>query len=139
MIAHHSPPYIDTILSEVFRWAPPVPLALMHRSLEPDVYKSCYFLAGTTIIPNVHGICHDENRFPEPSKFRPELFLNENTDFDPMAMGGFGYGRRICYLALNSSWLTIAQILAAFIIFPKRDENGKEKLAPPEWNSGLVM
>ncbi|KAF9449497.1 cytochrome P450 [Macrolepiota fuliginosa MF-IS2] len=134
-------PYIDAIISEVFRWAPPTPLAVMHRSQEPDVYKGYYFPAGTTFIPNVYGIFHDEKRFPEPFKFRPERFLGENADFDPMAMGGFGYGRRICpgrHVALNSAWLAISQILTAFTISPKRDENGKEKLVPPQWNSGLI-
>ncbi len=49
---------------------------------------------------------------------------------------------RICparYVSLNSAWLAIVQILAAFTISPKRDESGKAKLEFPDYVSGLVV
>ncbi|KXN83648.1 O-methylsterigmatocystin oxidoreductase [Leucoagaricus sp. SymC.cos] len=131
-------PYIDAIISELFRWATPTPLAIAHCSQQPDIYKGYYFPSGTIFIPNVHGIFHDESRFSEPFKFKPERFLAENADFDPFNMGGFGYGRRICpgrYVALNSSWLAIAQMLAVFYISPPKDK----ELPPPDFVSGLVV
>ncbi|KAJ3574094.1 hypothetical protein NP233_g1993 [Leucocoprinus birnbaumii] len=131
-------PYIDAIIAEVFRWATPLPLAVPHCSQEPDVYKGYYIPSGTIILPNVYGVFHDEARFAEPDAFRPERFLEENADFDPINMGGFGYGRRICpgrYIATNSAWLAIAQILAAFIVSPKHDG----ELKSPEFVSGLVV
>lgn len=135
-------PYIDAIIAELFRWATPTPLAIAHMSQAPDVYKGYYFPSGTLFIPNVHGVFHDESRFSDPFRFKPERFLNENADFDPFNMGGFGYGRRICpgrYVALNSSWLAISRMLAVFNISPAKDENGKEKITPPEFVSGLVV
>lgn len=77
-------------------------------------------------------------------------------------MGAFGYGRRyshthvffyyfhsegpfcsrICpgrYVTLNSAWLAIVQILTVFTISPKRDKDGKAKLEPPAYISGLVV
>lgn len=135
-------PYIDAIIAELLRWAIPTPLAFPHVSEKDDVYKGYYFPSGTTFIPNVYGIFHDEKRFSEPGKFRPERFLEENSDFDPMTMGAFGYGRRICpgrHVALNASWLVIVQMLTVFIISPKLDEKGRAKLDPPNFDSGLVV
>lgn len=145
---------------------PPVsapPPFISFRYILNDSPSQCSHI-GTIFVPNVFGVFHDERRFSEPFKFKPERFLNENADFDPVNMGAFGYGRRyvlplhipwkrlltmkwvvlfrICpgrYVALNSAWLAIAQILAAFTISPKRDENGKEKLSPPDFVSGLVV
>ncbi|KAJ3574093.1 hypothetical protein NP233_g1994 [Leucocoprinus birnbaumii] len=117
-------------------------IAVAHQSQEADVYKGYYFPSGTTFVPNVHGAFHDESKFSEPFRFNPERFLSENADFDPFSMGGFGYGRRTCpgrYVALSSSWLAISRMLAVFNILPTQDENGKAKVTPPEFISGLVV
>lgn len=88
-------------------------IGIPHKSQEPDVYKGYYFPAGmptllffcfgslikkgTTFVPNVIGVLQDEAIFPEPKKFKPERFLNENVGFDPQNMGGFGFGRRYTF------------------------------------------
>ncbi|KAJ3574076.1 hypothetical protein NP233_g2003 [Leucocoprinus birnbaumii] len=135
-------PYIDAILAELLRWAIPTPLAFPHVSERPEVYKGYYFPSGTNFIPNVYGIFHDERRFSEPFKFKPERFLGDSVEFNPLTMGAFGYGRRICpgrHVTLNAGWLAIVQILTVFTISPKIDEHGRVVLNPPTFDSGLVV
>ncbi|KAJ3574088.1 hypothetical protein NP233_g2007 [Leucocoprinus birnbaumii] len=135
-------PYVDLIIAELLRWRPTAPLGVHHQSQQPDIYKGYYFPSGTTFIPNIWGVFHDEKIFSEPERFRPERFLKENAGFDTYTMGAFGYGRRVCpgrYLADSSMWLALAQILSAFIIQPKRDGQGQEVLPSLDYKGGLVM
>ena len=44
------------------------------------------------------AILHNANLYPEPEKFKPERFLNEDGTFrnDPTITLAFGTGKRIC-------------------------------------------
>jgi cytochrome P450 len=73
---------------------------------------------------------HDPATYPEPSKFRPERFLDPLTsapsDF------AFGFGRRICpgrFFARDMMWSAMANMLAAFEFLPATDADGRP--APP--------
>jgi cytochrome P450 len=76
---------------------------------------------------------HDPATYPEPSKFKPERFL----DSDPAARAPFpeaawGFGRRKCpgrSLALDTMWIAMASMLAAFEFLPATDADGRP--APP--------
>jgi cytochrome P450 len=78
--------------------------------------------------------------FPDPSTFNAERFL-QTRDADSQerecdkALGdfvlstAFGFGRRVCpgrHLAMNSAWLSMAQILATFDILKEVDKQGRE-------------
>jgi len=46
-------PYIQALMTEVLRWAPVVPLGVLHTSREDDCYENYHIPKGTWILPNV--------------------------------------------------------------------------------------
>lgn len=46
-------PYITTIVKEIFRWSPLVPIGATHRSMEDDVYNEMFIPSGTTLLENI--------------------------------------------------------------------------------------
>ncbi|KAF7348418.1 Cytochrome P450 [Mycena sanguinolenta] len=84
-------PYCEAVVREVFRWRPIVPLAFAHVTSEDDIYEGYFIPKGTTVLPNVWAMVHDESRYPDPDKFSPERFLNAdgqlNADDHILAFG----------------------------------------------------
>jgi len=124
-------PYLKVMLYELFRWCPPGPLGSPHRLTENDVYNGYFIPAGSMVFSNLWSILHDPATYPEPSKFKPERFL----DSSPRASfpeAAFGFGRRKCpgrALAWDSLWIAMASMLAAFEFLPAMDADGRP--APP--------
>lgn len=124
-------PYLKAVLYELLRWSPPGPLGIPHRLTENDVYNGYFIPAGSLVFSNVWAILHDPATYPEPSKFKPERFLDP-TARAPLPDAAFGFGRRKCpgrSLAWNTVWLTMAGMLAAFEFLPATDADGRP--APP--------
>ncbi|KAG8877883.1 hypothetical protein FRB97_002954 [Tulasnella sp. 331] len=130
-------------------------IGVPHRLVQEDVYEGQVIPAGTTVFVNVWGILHNEHRFPDPSTFNPDRFLNMNRSDDDSAGidsvhdkatstinpwdVGFGYGRRVCQgipIAETELWITMATILACFEITPKADPETMEPLLPKASWSG---
>ncbi|KAH9167840.1 cytochrome P450 [Lactarius sanguifluus] len=124
-------PYLKAVLYEVLRWNPLAPLGVPHLLTENDVYNGYFIPAGSMIFFNSWAILHDPTTYPEPSKFKPERFLDPAARA-PLPDATFGFGRRICpgrFLALDTVWITIASMLAAFEFLPEIDAGGRP--APP--------
>ncbi|KZT41728.1 cytochrome P450 [Sistotremastrum suecicum HHB10207 ss-3] len=124
-------PYLEALLSEIFRWKPIGPLAIPHRLTEDDEYNGYFIPAGTQIIANLWHCLMNDHDFPEPSVFRPERFIEgeklQSQCFEVQELA-FGIGRRVCpgkYFASSALWLTISVILTLFDISKAIDENGK--------------
>ncbi|KAI9442829.1 cytochrome P450 [Lactarius psammicola] len=116
-------PYLKAMLYELLRWNSPAPLGFPHRLTEDDVYNGYFIPAGSMILSNSWAILRDPATYPEPSKFKPERFLDPAAR-PPLPDAAFGCGRRICpgrFLALNTLWITIASMLAAFEFLPATD------------------
>lgn len=46
-------PYIEAIVKETLRWAPPLPIGATHRLMEDDVYLGMFIPGGATIVENI--------------------------------------------------------------------------------------
>ncbi|KAF9783497.1 cytochrome P450 [Thelephora terrestris] len=137
-------PYIVAIVKETLRWAPPAPIGTTHRLMEDDVYRGMFIPGGATVIENIWAVCYDETAYPEPHKYNPARFLDENGRIDSSVKDPearvFGSGRRICpgrHLALRMLYLTIARILATFDIFPA-DKDGRPSVPEARYNKSLL-
>lgn len=93
--------YLDQVISETLRKWPS--LASIDRrcgkthSCEYDVGKRFQFEKGIAILVPVYGLHHDPKYFPEPDRFNPERFSNENRgNIVPGSYMPFGVGPRNC-------------------------------------------
>ena len=89
-------------------------------SIYLNVYLRCY-----------RAIFHDPEAYPEPDKFKPERFINEDGTVrdDPMLSLVFGVGKRICpgrHLVEATLFIVASSILSVFNVTKAKDENGNE-------------
>ncbi|TRM66193.1 cytochrome P450 [Schizophyllum amplum] len=137
-------PYIDHICYELLRWQPVTPLGLARTVGEDDEYRGYLIPKGTTIMPNVWGILHDENRYPDPMAFKPERFEGKtkgDMGQNEIPEAAFGFGRRICpgrFLAFETLWIFVASTLAVYDIRKAVDSNGHIIEPPLAYESTLI-
>jgi len=90
-------PYINSIVKEIIRWNPPLPIGIPNRVIQNDVYRGCLIPAGATVVQNIWAICRDPTIYPDPEAFNPDRFLKDGkinpTVFNPED-SVFGAGRR---------------------------------------------
>ncbi|KAH7920419.1 cytochrome P450 [Leucogyrophana mollusca] len=124
-------PYLDAILRETMRWRPVFPLCIPHATTEDDIYDG-YLIpkAGSTIIPNIWAMAHDENKYPNSLEFVPERFIAaDGTLTDDRIEYAFGFGRRGCvgkHMADASLWSSMTLMLAIFKFAKAKDANGND-------------
>ncbi|KAF9261870.1 cytochrome P450 [Marasmius fiardii PR-910] len=124
-------PYINAIYVETLRWVPVTPLGVAHAAVNDDIYEGNLIPRGSTIIPNIWAVLHDESLYgPDVLSFNPDRFMKEGKDLPPNPeVIAFGFGRRICpgrYLAINTVWLAITYLLANFTMAKEVNQHGQE-------------
>ncbi|KAG1840995.1 cytochrome P450 [Suillus subalutaceus] len=134
--------YIDAILRETLRWHPILPLSVSHASVDSDMYEGYYIPKGAIIMPNVWAMSQNEEKYPNPSQFSPERFLNAdgNLNDDTVDMA-FGFGRRICvgrHFADASVWIAMSGLLAMFTFSKRIGADGEAIEFEPQWFSGIA-
>ncbi|KAI0800113.1 CyP450 monooxygenase [Fomes fomentarius] len=124
-------PYVEAVVMECFRWNPIVPLAIPHVATDDDEYKGYLIPKGSLVIGNSWRLSRDQSHYPDPERFAPERFLNEEGQINPDVLDprkfAFGYGRRVCpgrHLGEASVFVTIASILHTYMIEPPVNERG---------------
>ncbi|TRM58958.1 cytochrome P450 [Schizophyllum amplum] len=141
-------PFVTAIVLETLRWMPVTPVAVVHsyNGMEADIYKGYTIPAGSTVVPNVWSMVHDETVYPDSYTFKPERFLTSEGELDTDVRDPrkfvFGFGRRICpgrNLAYDSVWITIASVLRVFNIEKATRADGSIIEPAREWISGLVL
>jgi cytochrome P450 len=94
--------YLDAVVKETLRVRPVIPAVL--RQLKAPVTIGGWRLpAGVTLIPAVTLMHEDPTIFPEPQRFRPERFLEEEQG-STYTWIPFGGGRRRCLGAAFASF-----------------------------------
>ncbi len=94
--------YLDAVVKETLRVRPVIPAVL--RQLKAPVQLGGWQLpAGVTLIPAVTLMHEDPEIFPEPERFRPERFLDEEQG-STYTWIPFGGGRRRCLGAAFASF-----------------------------------
>ncbi|XP_047939518.1 cytochrome P450 78A5-like [Salvia hispanica] len=113
-------PYIQAIVKETLRLHPPGPLLSWARLAIHDTQVGPHFVpAGTTAMVNMWAITHDEGVWPEPERFRPERFLEDDVAImgSDLRLAPFGSGRRVCpgkSMGLATVQLWLAHLLHKF-------------------------
>ncbi|XP_058126055.1 cytochrome P450 4d1-like [Anopheles ziemanni] len=113
--------YLDMVIKESLRLVPPVPF--IGRALVEDMEMNGTIIpAGTTISLNIFALHRNPKVFPEPEKFIPERFSDDNDikrgpyDYIP-----FSAGSRNCIgqkYALLEMKVTLVKLLASYRILP---------------------
>ncbi|OBZ80086.1 O-methylsterigmatocystin oxidoreductase [Grifola frondosa] len=141
----NSIPYVDWVVWECLRWNPVTPFGLAHQVIEDDVYDGYWIPKGTTIIPNVWGILHDETTYPDPLRFDPDRYAdskrNAELGINELPYPAFGFGRRMCpgrWLAIDSVWIAVATVAATFDVLKALDEKGVPQEPDIEYTSTLL-
>lgn len=90
--------YLDCIFRETLRKYPPVTLLMRKSHSEYKFANSEVSIPAKTMIwIPIYGIQHDPDYFPDPEKFDPERFTEENMAArHPMHFLSFGDGPRNC-------------------------------------------
>jgi hypothetical protein len=121
-------PYVNALIKEVLRWAPPAPQGLPHRVTVDDTYMGFDIPKGATVIANIWAILHDPEIYQNPTQFEPQRHLGNSPQPDPCNYI-FGFGRRVCpgaQFAEDAIFINISRTLATFNVTKAQDEQGKE-------------
>lgn len=132
-------PYLHLVLQETYRMNPLSPLGIPHAAVADDVYRGMRIPAGTVVYPNVWAMHHDERVYSDPFTFQPGRYLplEEGGRAEPLPVGNFGFGRRVCIgrsLAENSLLIVLAVMLATVDIQYAIDGEGRRATFEPEWS-----
>ncbi|CAG9993087.1 unnamed protein product [Clonostachys byssicola] len=136
----HQLPYVNALVSETLRWLPVTPIGTPHVTDDEILYNGFRIPKGTYLLPSIWWFLHDPETYANPSDFDPDRYLEPRNEPDPTTES-FGYGRRICpgrFLAMESLFITVSRILAAFHISKAIDEDGKEVDAALQPTAGLI-
>ncbi|KAL1946267.1 hypothetical protein VTO73DRAFT_15394 [Trametes versicolor] len=131
-------PYVRAAIKETIRWHTVAPIGISHRTVEEDEYNGYRIPAGSVVVPNAWAMSQDPVTYPQPDKFIPERFLQDNEGaahvVDPEKFQ-FGFGRRICpgrHFANDALFLAVASVLHVFDIGPPMGEDGKPLPVAPK-------
>ena len=71
-------PYTDAVISEGQRLANMIPLGLPRMTTDDLVIRNYLIPKGTAVIVNMHSMQMDPGLWPDPEKFDPGRFLDDN-------------------------------------------------------------
>ena len=131
-------------------------MGIPHAPSRDDIVDGHRIPKGSSIIPNVWNIHHDEADYENPDDFIPERFLQHpfgmkmDDEHDPARMEKqgrrtnytFGAGRRVCLgieSAKKSFLVGMAKFLWAFEVHPREPERGVDLSIDTGFISDLTL
>ncbi|KAK9693795.1 hypothetical protein K7432_013712 [Basidiobolus ranarum] len=94
-------PFINAIIKEAMRLAPPVPSLSIRENTKPVEFRGKLFPTGTKFAPHVYSMQRSKSYWSDPEVFKPERFLHEDK-LTPNSWLAFGNGSRQC-IGMNFS------------------------------------
>lgn len=116
--------YLDMVIMEAMRLYPTAPRAVRVCNTPSDIC-GIKFPKGCTVILPIHIIHRDPTNWPEPDKFDPMRFSNEEKAKRPqLSFMPFGSGQRTCIgrnLALLQIKVVLIELLKRFTFVRSKD------------------
>ncbi|XP_018321417.1 probable cytochrome P450 6a14 [Agrilus planipennis] len=121
--------YMDKCINETLRKYPPLPVTPRRCTKDYKVPDSDLVIEkGRSVLIPIYGIQHDPEYYPDPEKFDPERFSEENKNKrPPVTFIPFGEGPRIC-IGLRMGLLQAKVGLTALLRDYKFTLNNKTKV-----------
>ncbi|CAH1400045.1 unnamed protein product [Nezara viridula] len=95
--AVHEMEYLDMVISETMRKYPTLPLLMRYCTKSITTRYGYKIEAGDSILIPVWSLHHDPEYYPDPEKFNPERFSEQNREsIKPYTYLPFGEGPRMC-------------------------------------------
>lgn len=122
----------------------PIEYKLTNAPLEMEIDN--YVLPkGSSIVVNISGLHHDENKFSNAFEFDPKNYEGKDglasaysnaANYEDRDHYGYGFGRRLCpgiHFAERSLFITFSKLIWGFDISPAEDDQGQPIPLNTDW------
>lgn len=126
---------LDMVIRETLRLYPAVPMMVSRVGTKDMTVLGQFIPAGVNVMAPSWHVQRDPDLWPEPSKFIPDRFLEEQPDRHPVSYMPFGLGPKMCLgkrLALLELKVSLFKVLTNYRIAMSQDAKLPIKAIVPD-------